>query len=129
MSEELVIYQGEDVDIEITIQQVEGPVLDMADADEIVFVVHDGYGNVIAKFKQNSPPSGWDQLEAGDLANGVIGAKLRSEHTEELEEGRYYAEVRIQYVSDASDDSLYDIVDKMYLFSIRKSVIVAEALL
>ncbi len=127
--EETIVYQGEDVDIEIEMIRDDGTPLNMDGAGDVVLVVHDGYGNPIVKYTQNTPSSGWEQLEPGDPENGIISALMRSEHTETLNEGKYYAEVRVRYYSSASDDGFYDVTESMELFVIRKSVIVAEALL
>ncbi len=122
--QDLYINQAEDIDLEVTVLQDNGAVLNMQNCN-VYLIIHDGYGIVWAKFTKTNPGSGWQQLDTTQESIGILRANILTFITKDMKPGRYFAELRVRFLSlVAMDDFFYDIVEtKRYAFSIRESLI------
>lgn len=117
------VNQTEDIDLEITVLQNNGLVLDMSPAAEVYLVITDGYKVLWSKYTKNNAAGSWLPLDASQSNAGIIKVRLFSTLTKTMRPGRYYANLRVRYTSQASTDDLrYDIVEREYVFSIRESI-------
>lgn len=124
---EVLFNQMEDIDCELTVYQNDGvTALDMSDLSTNVYVLlHDGYRNIVAKYKKGSASAGWYLIDAAGLATGLLAFKVFSEVTKPLKPGKYYFEITVRLTSGVhTDDYLYDVVEvKQYAFTIKESLI------
>lgn len=125
MEDILKIAQGEDIDAELTILKKDGTALDMSLAIAIYVVIHNGYNVVAAKFKKGVSTSGWYSMDVTSAGTGVLKFKVLSEVTKLMEEGHYYAEIRVRFSSAThTDDNVFDVVEpKQYMFTVEESQI------
>lgn len=121
----LKIAQSEDIDAELTILKKDGTPLDMTLAVAIYVVIHNGYNVIVAKFKKGSTTTGWYSMDLTNADDGILKFKILSEVTKLMDEGHYYAEVRVRFSSTQHlDDNVYDVVEpKQYVFTIEESQI------
>lgn len=126
MTEDIInISQGEDIDCEYTLKQKNGSILDMSSVGVRVYaIITDGYGTIKSKYKLGLPSTGWIVMTSALLATGKIKFSILSNVTTFLEPGRYYIEIKARFPSaNHSDDFFFDIEEKEYAFSIKKSQI------
>lgn len=121
---EVPINQMEDLDIELTINKSDGSALDISPLGTLIYVlIHDGYNNIVAKFKNAAAVTGWYSIDTTNVATGILKMKLLSEVTKTLTPGKYYAEIIVRLSSGVHpDDFYYDVVEReQYLFSCKPS--------
>lgn len=121
---EVPINQMEDLDIELTINKSDGTALDMSALSTLIYVlIHDGYRNIVAKFKKSPSVTGWELIDTANANTGVLKMKLLSQVTKTLTPGKYYAEVIVRLSSGVHlDDYYYDVVEReQYLFTCKES--------
>lgn len=123
------IYQGEDLELEVTIAD------DLGDSDDsndvpldldtvagLLCYVYNDQEQVIAKYSLNAMAD-HDDLLIADAANGVFKVKLQAETTAELEvKTKLFVEVKARFEESGwSDDDYMTVADGFYVGTVVKA--------
>lgn len=124
------ISQHEDIDFEIQILHSNGVIpLNMSTANVAFIFIHDGYRNIVQKYKTGATVAGWEVIDHTNWATGQLKFRLLSSVTKALKPGKYYIEWAVRFPSlQHPADNNFDIIENgkqeenEYLFSIKKSM-------
>jgi hypothetical protein len=118
---EINVYKGQDCNVQISLFDQAGNLIDGSPFKIGVFVKHSN-GTLIAKFSKNTG-TGYNVMDTSNEAAGVVTIKLLSVHTNAAPEGKLFYETKLQVAdSSSTDDSVLDLISSpTYCCTIVKS--------